>query len=139
MYSLGPGYGDAARPRNEKSESNSKEGGEGEAWVSWTRWGGDGGDEGGGRREWKTVRRREKETADDRGVLTFDSCVFLTPIPRSFLLPLPPESGIRRRFIADRRIFRSTGCGPVDFSVTVLLYNFRALSLIYFVSYICRF
>lgn len=93
----------------------------------------------GGRREWKTVRRREKETADDRGVLTFDSCVFLTPIPRSFLLPLPPESGIRRRFIADRRIFRSTGCGPVDFSVTVLLYNFRALSLIYFVSYICRF
>lgn len=83
--------------------------------------------------------RREKETADDRGVLTFDSCVFLTPIPRSFLLPLPPESGIRRRFIADRRVFRSTGCGPVDFSVTVLLYNFRALSLIYFVSYICRF
>lgn len=26
MHSLGPGYGDAARPRNEKSESNSKEG-----------------------------------------------------------------------------------------------------------------
>lgn len=49
MYSLGPGYGDAARPRNEKSESNSKEGGEGEAWVSWTRCGGDGGDEGGGK------------------------------------------------------------------------------------------
>lgn len=51
------------------------------------------------------------------------------------MIPLPsqtdPESGIRRRFIADRRIFRSTTCGPVDFSVIIrfvffLLFRFES-------------
>lgn len=60
MHSLGPGYGDAARPRNEKSESNSKEGRRGGREKRGFRGRGVEGTEErkeGGRREWKTGER----------------------------------------------------------------------------------
>lgn len=100
------------------------------------RCGGDGGDgRGEGRMEGcEDGRKTVDEEFNVRLVRLFDTH---TTIP----LPLPPqtdpESGIRRRFIADRRIFRS--CGPVDFSVT-LFHSIRVLSLIlYFVSLYSKF